>query len=474
MATRSGSRRLRVVWALSWPAIIEQILSTMVSYVDAAMVGALGMTGSAAVSVNAAPLWLVGGILAGVGTGYAVQVSHAVGAGDDDRAKAVIRQGALAALVCGLAAFALYRALAWHLPMWLGAVEPVLGEAQRYLRVYTYALLFQSFSTVFSGILRCMGNTRTPMALNTGANLLNVVFNFFFIYPTRPVVLLGRSLLLPGAGMGAAGAALGSVLSWVFAGATITWAALRQGERYTIRRGESFRPDRAIIRQAVRLGLPSAAERAMVNIGQVAMTGVVASIDQGVALAANNIAITAEGLCYLPAYGVASAATAMVGQAVGGQEREEARSFGGLSARLGFGICVATALCLFLFAHPLAALFNTDPAVVDEAARMLRIVSVAEPFFALSIVFTGALRGAQDVRFPMVLSLVCMWGARIPLAPLLVYRAGLGLAGVWVAMDVDLILRGALCAWRWRSGRWVAAAFPQGARGGKNKGGREG
>lgn len=198
----------------------------------------------------------------------------------------------------------------------------------------------------------------------------------------------------------------------------------------------------------------------MVNIGQIAMTGVVASIDEGTALAANQIATTAEGLCYLPAYGIASAATAMVGQSVGAGDRENARGYGSLSAKLGFLLCVGTAVCLFLFAHPLASLFNTDQAVVDEAARMLRIVSVCEPFFALSIVLTGALRGARDVRFPMLVGLICMWGVRIPLAPLLVYRAGMGLAGVWTAMAADLILRGLLCAWRWRGQRWERLAFP--------------
>ena len=85
---------------------------------------------------------------------------------------------------------------------------------------------------------------------------------------------------------------------------------------------------------------------------------------------------------------------------------------------------------------------------------MLRIVSVSEPFFALSIILSGALRGAHDVRFPMVVGLLCMWGVRIVLAPILVYRAGMGLAGVWTAMAADLILRGVLCALRWRSGKW--------------------
>lgn len=461
MPNQLGRSRLSIMWRLAWPAIIEQILATMVSYVDTAMVGALGKTASAAVSVNAAPMWLINGVLAGVATGYAVQVSHAVGAGDDEKAKAVIRQGVLASISCGLAAFALYRSLAHFLPMWLGAVEPVLGEARSYLKVYTYCLIFEGGSAVFSAILRCMGNTKTPLVLNTVSNVINVILNFFFIYDTRAVTFFGNTIIIPGAGMGVTGAALGTVFAWAFAGIVTLLVALRQGSRYTIHRGESFKPDKAIITTAVRLGLPSAAERAMVNVGQVAMTGVVAAIDDGMSLAANTIATTAEGLCYLPAYGIAAASTAMVGQSVGAESKEDARAYGTLSAKLGFLLCIGTSICLFLFAYPLASLFNTDQEVVAEAARMLKIVSVSEPFFALSIIYTGALRGARDVRFPMIVGLIAMWGVRIPLAPLLVFGLKLGLAGVWIAMAADLILRGILCTLRWRGPRWERKAFPQ-------------
>ena len=230
-------------------------------------------------------------------------------------------------------------------------------------------------------------------------------------------------------------------------------AAFRQGDRYRISLRDDFRPDREIIRQAVKLGLPSAAERATINLGQIAMTFVVASLGT-VSLAANQIATTAEGLCYLPAYGISYAAIALVGQAVGARSREDARAYGTLSAWAGFLLCVGTGVLLFLLATPLASLFNSDAAVVDEAAAVLRIVSVAEPFFALSIVLSGALRGARDVKFPMFLSLGCMWGVRIVLAPILVYGLKVGLAGVWIAMAADLILRGVLCALRWRGGRW--------------------
>ena len=442
------------MWRLSWPAIMEQILATMVSYVDTAMVGVLGAGGTAAVSVNAASIWLINGILAGVGVGFSVQISHAVGAGDDNRVRQVLRQSVLGAFACGLAALAVYQLLAGLIPLWLGAKPDVYPAAVAYLRCYTAALPFASAGIVFSAVLRCMGNSKAPLILNTMANLLNIVLNFFFIYPTRQADILGWTVTIPGAGLGAAGAAIASAIALTASGAAMVWVALRQGERYRVNLREGLRPDGPILRRAAMLGLPSAAERATVNLGQIAMTALVTHLGT-VALAANQIATTAEGLCYLPAYGISYAGIALVGQSVGARKREDARAYGTLAAKLGFVAAIGTASALFLLAPPLAGLFNSDPRVVEQAALMLRIVAFCEPFFALSIILSGTLRGAHDVRLPMVVGLVCMWGIRVPLAPVLVYFAGFGLAGVWLAMDVDLIVRGLLCALRWRSGKWA-------------------
>lgn len=443
------TERLRRLWHLSWPAIIEQILNTMVSYVDAAMVGVLGAVGSAAVSVNGPPLWLIGGLLAGMGVGYSVQISNAVGAGDRERVRQVIRQAFLAVLVGGFFACGLYEALGGLIPKWLGAKPEVLPHAVSYLRIFSAALPFDSMLIVFSATLRCMGNTKTPLIYNTATNLLNLVLNFFFIYPTRQ----WHGITLPGLGWGVEGAALATAVSIVAAGLYAAYAVFHQ-KRYETSLREGIAPNGAIIRRAVRLGIPSAAERAVINLGQIAMTALVGHALSTAALAANNIATTAEGLCYLPAFGIGAAATALVGQSVGAGNREDAEAYGTLTGIIGFLLCVVTGILLFLFASPLASLFNSDPEVVAEAAAVLRVVSVSEPFFALSIVLTSALRGADDVRFPMFMGLGCMWLIRVPFACLLVLKFQMGLAGVWGAMAVDLILRGILCALRWRSGKW--------------------
>lgn len=450
LTLRGQKERMKVLWHLSWPAIIEQVLGTMVSYVDAAMVGVLGQIGSAAVSINSPPIWLGQGILVGVGVGYSVQISNAVGAKDAQRVRKIIRQAFLAALICGLLACGIYEVLGGFLPRWLGAKPEVLPHAIHYIRIYCAAMPFNAMLIIFSAVLRCMGNTKTPLIFNTAANLANVVLNFFLIYPTRE----WHGITIPGAGWGVEGAAVATACSIVCAGVPAAIFAFRQGEYATSLR-EGFAPDGMVIQRALHLGLPSALERSVINLGQIAGTALVGHALTTAAMAANQIATTAEGLCYLPAYGIGYAAMALVGQSVGAGRKEDAKAYGDLTAMLGFVMCLVTGTVLFVFATPLAALFNTDAQVVTEAALSLRVVAYAEPFFALSIILTNALRGADDVQFPMVVGLVCMWLVRVPLACLFVLVLHWGLAGVWAAMAIDLICRGILCFWRWKKGFWL-------------------
>lgn len=445
--------RLRRLWALSWPAIIEQVLGTMVSYVDTAMVGVLGAVGSAAVSVDGPPIWLITGILVGVGVGYSVQVSNAVGAKDPERVRSILRQAFLAALVCGLIACGIYELLGGSIPKWLGAKPEVLPHAANYIRIYAAAMPLGAFMAIFSPILRCMGNTRTPLMFNTATNLLNLILNWFLIYPTRQ----WHGILFHGAGWGVEGAGIATAVSIAVTGIAACVCAFREQGYETSLKGR-IRPDPVIIHRAVQLGLPSAVERVIVNLGQIAMTALVGHALTTAAMAANHIAVVAEGLCYLPAYGIGYAAVALVGQSVGAKNREDAEAYGTLTAILGFGMCLATGIALFLFAPLLTRLFNTDLTVTAEAALALRTVAFAEPFFAISIILSNALRGANDVTFPMAVGLVTMWAVRAPLSCLFVLEFQWGLQGIWGAMAMDIVLRGILCAVRWRNGKWVKMA----------------
>ena len=448
-------RRLPRLWHLTWPAILEQLLGMTVSFADTAMVGSLGASATAGVSVVASSIWLINGIMAGVGVGYSVQVANAVGAEDHALARKVIRQGALAVAVLGIFALAVMELLAPFIPRWLGAEPEVYPLAVTYLRMYCLGLPFATALAVFSAIIRCTGDTRTPLFLNGLANVVNIVLTYLLIYDTRSWY---SGLTMPGAGLGVGGAALASALSLTLSGVlvlrTVFWNRRRP---VSLGPEEGYRPDGAVIRTALLLGLPYIGERVTINLGQILMTSMVAHVGT-VALAANHIATTVEGMCYLPAYGVSFAATALVGQAVGARSREDASSYGKLAGGMGFLMCLGTGALMFLVAPLVSGLFTPDGDVVALTARVLRIVAFSEPFFGLSIVMSGALRGARDVAFPMGVALGCMWGVRATIAPLLIFGFHWGLEAVWLAMALDLTCRGVLCALRWRSGRWTRRA----------------
>lgn len=452
MSTSNSRSRshLMVLLILAWPAILEQLLLTLVRYVDTAMVGTLGANATAAVAINSSPTWLISSILSAIGVGYSVQVAHSIGAKDKPQTLRIIRQTLIAVIAMGLFITAVCLLISPHLPRWMGAEAAVIPDAVRYLQIYLLSLPFQTGSYAFSAVLRCMGDTRTPLILNTSANLLNVLLNFLFIYPTRSATLLGMSIVLPGTGWGVAGAAVATTISTTLTGLGITCIALFGKKEYRISlRDGGFKPDRKIIARALELGVPTALEHATVSAGQIVITRINASLGT-TALAAAHVAVTAEGLSYMPADGISYAATALVGQSYGAQEFHDARRFGKLSGLMGLACSSFMGLLLFLFATPLSSIFSSDPAVIEQAANMLRIVAVSEPLFGVSIVLSGALRGLGDTRFPLAISLIGMWAVRCTLAPILVFGFKIGLAGSWIAMVCDLCVRGILCAVRFK------------------------
>lgn len=448
-AAKTQHSHLFILMMLAWPAILEQFLLTLVRYVDTAMVGSLGAAATAAVAINSSPTWLISSILGAVGVGYSVQIAHSIGAKDYEMTGQVVRQSLLAVIFTGLVMTAICLLISPFLPGWMGAEAEVIPDAQRYLQIYVLSLPFQASSATFSAILRCMGDTKTPLIFNTATNVLNIILNYFLIFETREVSLFGLSVTMPGTGWGITGAAIATAIATTIVGIGLALVTLGRRNLYCITIKDSFRPDRTIIHRALELGVPVAIERTIVTSGQLLMTRIIASLGT-VALAAGHVAITAEGLSYMPADGISYAATALVGQKYGAREFKEARRYGILSGWSGFFLSAFMGLLLFLFAAPLAQIFSSDPEVIRLAASMLRIVAICQPLFGVSIVISGALRGLGDTRFPLFVGVTGMWLVRATLAPLFVYVLKTGLAGVWIAMVCDLCIRGLLCALRFK------------------------
>ena len=219
-----------------------------------------------------------------------------------------------------------------------------------------------------------------------------------------------------------------------------------------IRKPAPWRITRSCLRNLLWVGVPLAGERAAISLAQVVLVRIVAGLGT-VAIAANSLAVNAEGLCYMAGYGIQSAAVTLIGQAVGANRKDMAKRFAWLCTGLGMGVMALSGVGLWIFAPALMSLFTTDAAVIALGAQVLRIEAWAEPMFGASIVASGAMQGAGDSTSCFVLNIFSMWCIRLTLAFLLAPR--LGLMGVWGAMCCELSIRGLLFLIRLARGKWL-------------------
>ena len=306
----------QVVLALSVPSILQQMVVTAMEYIDAAMVGHIGAEATAAIGIVGSSTWLLHGILVGLYTAFSIQIAQYLGADRQADARGVLRQAMLFNLILGLAVAGFGIGISRFLPGWLGADLSLQANASAYFAIWSAALPFTMAMGMYAAMLRATGDALTPGLISVLVCGLDVVFNFFLINPTRTLTLFGTRVTVWGAGLGVPGAALGTALSNVIGGLLALAILLLRDGPLCIRKPGSWKITRACLLNLWRVGAPLAAERAALSSAQVVLVRIVSGLGT-VAIAANSLGVSAEGLCYMAGYGIQDAAIALIGQAVG-------------------------------------------------------------------------------------------------------------------------------------------------------------
>ena len=435
MTTR---QQLSLTAQLSVPAILAQLSMIVMFFIDAAMVGHLGARQSASIGLVETTTWLLGGLGSAVSMGFSVQVAHAIGANDFDAARRILRQSIVCALLWSIMLTLLCVSVHRQLPIWLGGSSDIVHDASIYFLIVSGCGIFFQMEGLAGSMLKCAGNMRIPSALNITMCVMDVAFNYLFIYALD---------------MGVKGAAIGTgVAVFITAGLMLYFLLCRSKILGLKGHRGSFTPQAQVVRKAFKIGAPMGLQHLLTGSAYIVITIIVAPLGV-IAIAANSFAITVESLCYMPGFGIAEAATTLVGQCLGAKQQRLAKSFAHLSVKMGMLTMTMMGALMWIFATELMQVMSPVQDIVTLGAQVLRIEAWAEPMFAASIVCNGIFVGAGDTLRPAAMSLGSMWGIRLTLSALLapIY----GLQGVWMAMCIELCFRGVIFLWRLASGKWM-------------------
>lgn len=437
--------KLKLIVSLSIPSILAQISATIMFFIDASMVGHLGAKASAAIGLVETTGWLMGGLASAVNMGFSVQVAHFIGANDFKAARRVLRQSLVCASIFSILLSLTAVAISLPLPYWLGGTEEIAHDASVYFAIIGLCGIFFQLGGLAGSMLKCSGNMKIPSMLNIGMCVMDVIFNYIFIYLMD---------------LGVKGAAMGTGLAELITMLLMLHFLLRRsdmlalfGDNNTDEHLYKYKPTGKVVGTAFKIGAPMALSHVLMGSAQIVSTLIVAPLGT-IALAAHSLGITVESLCYMPGFGIAEAATTLVGQGYGAGQRQLTRSFARMSTALGIVVMTLMGALMFVFAPELMALMTPVDEIIAMGSQCLRIEAFAEPMFAAAIVCNGIFVGMGDTLKPAIMNLLSMWGVRLTLAALL--ATTYGLPGVWAAMAIELTFRGTIFLIRLLHGGWLA------------------
>ncbi len=429
---------------LAVPAVLENMLVTMVFFADGLLVGWMrDPVALAAVSMGGQFGWIANSLFSAIAVSATAMVARYWGRRDYERAREAAGQAIALALLFAALVTALGMVAADEAMALMGLEPEVARQGALYLRLILSTSFLAFPLTVIGGVLRGAGDTRTPMWITAAMNVFNVIAAYSLIFGPGP---------LPA--WGVAGAGVATAMARALGGGLAFWVVLRGKRTLAVSPRQIWAVNRGLLTQMMRLSGPAAAEAVVLRSGSLLFQRIIAELGT-VALAAHRIAVNVESLSFMPGWGLSVAISTMVGQSLGAKQQALAEA----SVRRGLvigGILMGSIGVLFgLFGRPIASIFGSTPEVLKLAGLAIQIAALEQPTLAAHFVLAASLRGAGDTRSPLYVSLVGVTLFRVPMVYLLAIVLDWGLAGVWFGTALDWAGRAATSYILFKRGAWT-------------------
>lgn len=426
---------------LSLPIMIGQLIQTFYNLVDTLWVGRLGSEAVAAVSISFPIVFLMISLAAGLTIAGTALISQNKGAGKDEEVDRILGQLlsfiVVLSVILALIGFVFSR----QFITWMGAEAQVIGDATGYLRIIFVGIPFMFIFFIFSAALRGIGDTVTPMVMTLFSVILNVILD--------PLLIFGIG---PFPEMGVHGAALATIISRAIA-AVYALMILVSGKKNLHLKFKYLKFDFKIIKNVVKIGIPSSVQQSMLSVSQIAMTSIVAAFGTAT-LAAYGIGNRIISIATMLIMGISTATTTMIGQNIGAGEKERSEKIAKVSLLLTFGVLTVLGILVFITPNQLVGVFNREVDVLLHGSSYLKITALFYGIMGVRMVVNGVFRGAGKTTTTMILSIISFIVLRIPLSYILSNSLGWEQTGIWWGIAASDAI-GAIVSLSWlKSSKW--------------------
>lgn len=421
---------------LAIPVIIENILQTLLGTVDTYFAGKINDSVIAGIGITNLIVNVFITLFTAISIGTSAVVARNFGKNDIDKVNSAIKQsfvlGGIIGLIVGVINLTFYK----QILMVSGASDKVLFYATPYYMIVVVPAVLLCLSLILSSCLRATKDTKTPMIATGIANVLNIILNFIFM----------------SAGLGVVGIALATTTSRVL-NVIILIVKLKRNKNGVNLQLKNWRVEKETIKSIIKIGIPAGIEKLIMRLGQLIYNSMIISIGISVYVA-HNVAGNIESYSYIPAMGFGVAIATLVGITLGENDVKKCKELVFIANVITTIFMVSIGIIFFVFAPQLASVFTDTKEVQEMVVKVLRLIALFQPFAAITQIFTSALQGAGDTKFPMYATLIGIWGIRVGVGYLLGITLGFGLLGVWMAYALDITIRGILLLKRFLNGKW--------------------
>lgn len=322
-----------------------------------------------------------------------------------------------------------------------GLSGEVYDFAYTFLTIIGLSLFLEAIALALSAVLRSYGHTKETMIVTVIMNVISIIGSFIAIkgWFGLPVT-------------GVAGVAYSMFAARIFIIVALFYFVYKQlALKFHIR--DIFKINKTDVKGLLSIGVPSAGENLSYQFSQVVITSFVA-LTGDAALAARVYILNISMICFLFTVAIAQGTQLLVARYIGAKQYDKALKRGLKTLKIAVIVSAAVSLAVALIGEPTLAVFTTDANIIAIALPVLWAIVFIEPGRAMNIVLMGSLKSVGDVRFPVVIGIICMWGIAVVLSYFFGITLGLGLLGIWLAQGLDEWVRGCFAFKRWVSKPW--------------------